>query len=396
LLAAAWSTWIYNALVLLVIACPCALVIATPVSIVAALTSAARAGVLIKGGVFLETPARLRAIAFDKTGTLTTGKPTVVEIVPLADHDERELLERAAALEVRSEHPLAAAILRHALKRGVSPAPADDFQVMRGKGAEAVYRGRKFWLGSHRFLEERQQETDGVHERLEQMSADGRTVVVVGNEDHVCGLIALADEVRPTSRAAIAALRAAGIEHLVMLTGDNRATAEAVARQTGVDEVQAELLPEEKLAAVEALVAKYGAVAMVGDGVNDAPALARATLGVAMGAAGSDAAIETADVALMSDDLSKLAWLVRHSRRTLRIIRQNIVFALAIKALFVVLTFAGLASLWTAIAADTGASLLVILNGLRLLDGGGAKPQAAGVGEQVVRTPGVSLRSRPS
>ncbi|MEX0643569.1 MAG: heavy metal translocating P-type ATPase [Pirellulales bacterium] len=367
LFAQPWSTWIYNALVLLVIACPCALVIATPVSIVAALTSAARAGVLIKGGVFVEAPARLRAIAFDKTGTLTEGKPTVVEMVPLSEHDERELLERAAALESRSEHPLAQAILVHAKERGVTPAPADDFQVVMGKGATASFQGRTFWLGSHRYLHERDQETDAVHAKLEQMSAEGRTVVVVGNEDHVCGLIALADAIRPQSRSALDALRQVGIERLVMLTGDNYATAEAVARQTGIDDFQAELMPEDKVDVVANLVNEFGTVAMVGDGVNDAPALARATLGIAMGAAGSDAAIETADIALMSDDLGKLAWLVRHSRRTLRVIRQNIVFALAIKALFVVLTFAGLASLWAAIAADTGASLLVILNGLRLL-----------------------------
>jgi Cd2+/Zn2+-exporting ATPase len=365
-----WSTWVYNSLVLLVIACPCALVIATPVSIVAALAAAARAGVLIKGGQYVEAPAHLRAIAFDKTGTLTAGRPTVVDIVPLAEHDERELLERAAALEARSEHPLAQAILTHARDRGVAAAPADGFQVVRGKGAQAMIDGRKFWLGSHRYLEERAQETSAVHNRLEEMSAEGRTVVVVGNDDHVCGLISLADQIRPESGAALAELRRAGIEHLVMLTGDNRATADAVALQVGVDEVRAELLPQDKVIAVETLVDKYGAVAMVGDGVNDAPALARASVGIAMGAAGSDAAIEVADIALMSDDLGKLAWLVRHSRRALGIIRQNIVFALTVKAVFVALTFAGMASLWGAIAADTGASLLVILNGLRLLDGG--------------------------
>jgi Cd2+/Zn2+-exporting ATPase len=209
------------------------------------------------------------------------------------------------------------------------------------------------------------------------MSADGRTVVVVGNEDHVCGLIALADAVRPGARAALDELRAAGIERLVMLTGDNYATAEAVARQIGIDEFQAELMPEDKVAAIARLVNEFGEVGMVGDGVNDSPALARATVGIAMGAAGSDAAIETADIALMSDDLEKLPWLVRRSRRTLRVIRQNIVFALAIKALFVILTFAGMASLWAAIAADTGASLLVILNSLRLLQGENrAKPAA--------------------
>jgi len=233
--------------------------------------------------------------------------------------------------------------------------------------ATALIGGRPFWIGSHRYLEERKQETPEIHQRLEAMSAAGRTVVVVGNDQHVCGLIALADAVRPQVRAALDALRVAGIEHLIMLTGDNRGTAEAIARETGVDEIKSELLPGDKVGAVEALVERYGTVAMIGDGVNDAPALARATLGIAMGAAGSDAAIETADIALMSDDLMKLPWLIHHSRRTLAIIRQNIIFSLTVKTLFVVLTFAGFASLWGAIAADAGASLLVVFNGLRLL-----------------------------
>jgi Cd2+/Zn2+-exporting ATPase len=222
-------------------------------------------------------------------------------------------------------------------------------------------------LGSHRYLEEQGQETAEVHQRLEAMAQTGRTVVVVGNDAHVCGLIALADAVRPEARPALEALRPAGIQHVVMLTGDTAGTAEAIARETGVDEIHAELLPADKVAAIEALVAKYGTVAMVGDGVNDAPAMGRATLGIAMGAAGSDAAIETADIALMADDLAKLSWLIRHAKRSLAVIRQNISLSLAVKAIFVVLTFLGYASLWVAIAADMGASLLVIFNGLRLL-----------------------------
>jgi Cd2+/Zn2+-exporting ATPase len=362
-----WGEWLYRALVLLVIACPCALVISTPVSIVAALTAAAHHGVLVKGGLFIELPARLKAVALDKTGTLTWGRPVVVEVFPLAGHDERELLERAGALEARSEHPLARAILAYAKDRGIDVQPAEDFKILQGKGATARFGEREYWLGSHRYLEERGQETPEIHQRLEDMSKAGRTAVVVGTGDHVCGLIAVADEVRRESRAAVSALREAGIETIVMLTGDNRGTAEAIARETGIDEVRAELLPAEKLAAIDQLVARYGQVAMIGDGVNDAPAMARATLSIAMGAAGSDAAIETADVALMSDDLSRLPWLIHHSRRTLAVIRQNIVFSLLVKAVFVVLTFAGHASLWAAIAADMGASLLVIFNGLRLL-----------------------------
>lgn len=365
----AWSDWLYRALVLLVIACPCALVISTPVSIVAGLAAAARQGILIKGGVYLEAPASLKAIAFDKTGTLTAGRPQVVDVVPLSGHDVREVIERAAALELQSEHPIARAVLDYATEQGITPATVKDFQIIQGKGARAKFDGREFWLGSHRYLEERGQETPEIHQRLETMAGAGRTVVVVGNEEHVCGLIALADEVRPATRETLGELRELGIEHLIVLTGDNRPTAEAVAAKVGVDEVMAELLPEDKVTAVETLVAKYERVSMVGDGVNDAPAMARASIGIAMGSAGTDAAIETADIALMADDLTRLPWLIRHSRRTLGIIRQNIAFSLAVKLVFVLLTFAGISSMWGAIAADTGASLLVVLNGLRLLGG---------------------------
>lgn len=362
-----WDTWIYRALVLLVIACPCALVISTPVSIVAALAASARAGVLVKGGIHLETPGQLKAIAFDKTGTLTEGRPVVVDIKPLNGHDERELLARAAALEVRSTHPLAKAIVAFARGRGIEPIPADNVQIFPGKGVGGTFDGRAFWLGSHRYLEERGQETADVHDCAEAWARTGRTVIAIGNEAHVCGLIAVADTVRPEAAATVQQLRDAGIEHIVMLTGDNRGTAESIAQAAGIDEVHAELLPADKVAVIESLVAKYGSVAMVGDGVNDAPAMARASLGIAMGAAGSDAAIEAADVALMSDDLAKLPWLVDHAKRTLAVIHQNIAFSLAVKAAFVVLTFAGFASLWGAIAADVGASLLVVANGLRLL-----------------------------
>lgn len=369
-----WEYWFYNALVLLVIACPCALVISTPVSIAAALAAAARQGVLVKGGAFIEAPARLRVVAFDKTGTLTTGKPAVVEVVPLAGHDESELLTRAASMEAHSEHPVGKAIVEYATVRGITPPPADDFQVIQGKGAEAIINSRRFWLGSHRLLRERGQENPEIRDRLDQMSGTGRTIVIVGNDEHVCGLIALADGIRPMCQAVLQELREAGIGHFIMLTGDNSPTALAIAERIGVDEVRAELLPEDKIAVMDTLVEKYAAVAMVGDGVNDAPALARATLGIAMGAAGTDAAIETADVALMTDDLSRLPWLVRHSRRTLAIIRQNVVFSLAVKAVFVGLTFSGMASLWAAVAADMGASLLVVFNGMRLLGTAGSHP----------------------
>jgi Cd2+/Zn2+-exporting ATPase len=290
-----------------------------------------------------------------------------VDIVPLSGHDETELLERVASLESHSNHPLAQSIVAAARERKITVPEADQFEIIQGKGAKGRISGKFYWLGSHRFLEERGQETPEVHERLEAMQQAGRTVVVVGTDDHVCGFITLEDSPRSEARMVVDRLRELGIEHVVMLTGDNRGTAEAIARECGIDEFMAELLPADKVQAMEQLVARYEHVAMAGDGVNDAPALGRASLGIAMGAAGSDAAIETADIALMSDDLSKLPWLITHSRRALSIIRQNIAISLSVKALFVFLTFAGFASLWAAIAADMGASLVVISNGLRLL-----------------------------
>jgi Cd2+/Zn2+-exporting ATPase len=369
ILGIAWSEALYRGLALLVIGCPCALVVSTPVAVVAALAASARHGVLIKGGRFVEEPARLVTVAMDKTGTLTHGRPVVVEVVPLAEHDERALIARAAALEAHSEHPIARAVLARAAELGLDPPAAEEFEILPGKGATGRIDGRLFWIGSHRYLEERGEETPAVHRRIEALSESGRTVIVVGNESHVCGLIALADEVRPEARALIRDLHAGGVRRVVMLTGDHAPTAAAVALECGIDEVRSELLPEEKLAAIEELVARDHHVAMVGDGVNDAPALARATVGIAMGAAGSDAAIETADVALMSDDLSRLPWLIGHSRRTLAVIRANVAFALGVKAVFVVLALAGWATLWGAIAADMGATLVVIANALRLLRG---------------------------
>ena len=371
-----WTPWLYRSLVLLVIGCPCALVISTPVTVVAALAAAAKNGVLLKGGTFIETPARLKTVAFDKTGTLTKGEPAVVSVTALGGHTETELLEIVAAMEAHSGHPLAKSIMAYAQQKGVRPAAASGFEIIQGKGATATVNGERYWLGSHRYLEERKQETKEVHEMLEAMTSSGRSVVIVGDEKHVCGLIALADTVRPEARRTLEALRVEGIEHLVMLTGDNKGTADAIAKELGLDEVYAELLPQDKVSAIEKLISRYGAVAMVGDGVNDAPALAASTMAVAMGAAGSDAAIETADVALMSDDLLSLPWLMRHSRRSLRIIRQNIGLSLLTKAAFVLLTFLGYASLWSAIAADMGVSLIVIFNALRLLADAGQDHRA--------------------
>lgn len=364
-----WNEWFYEALVILVIACPCALVISTPVSIVAAMASSARAGVLIKGGAYLEVAGRLKAIALDKTGTITHGKPEVQEIVPLNNHTREELLERAAAMEANSDHPLARAILRLAEKEEIAVPPAEDFQAIKGKGASATIHGHAFWLGSHRLLHEKEMETPELHRQIESMEDAGHSIVVIGNDQHVCGLISIADTIREHAAEVVDQLKIAGLEHVVMLTGDNNGTARAIAETVGLDEVRAELMPGDKLKIIEELVSRYRYVAMVGDGINDAPALAAASLGIAMGAAGSDAAIETADIALMSDDLTRIPWLIQHAQRTLAIIRQNIIFALGLKLLFMGLAMGNIATLWMAIAADMGASLLVIANSLRLLRG---------------------------
>jgi Cd2+/Zn2+-exporting ATPase len=365
-----WGRWFYEALVVLVIACPCALVISTPVSIVAALTTSARAGVLIKGGAFLEAAGRVNVFALDKTGTLTKGLLEVQEIIPLNGHTHSELLARAAALEAHSEHPLAAAVLKRARLENVQPLDAENFRALKGRGAEATIEGRLFWVGSHRLLHEKGVEESEMHAQAQQMEDAGHSVVAVGSDRHVCGLISVADSIRPEASDLVRELKAAGVRHVAMLTGDNQGTADAVGRALGIDEVRAELLPEDKMKAIQDIQGKYGDAAMVGDGVNDAPALATATIGIAMGAAGTDAAVETADIALMSDDLARLPWLVRHARRSLGVVRQNIVFALGVKVAFMALALAQVATLWMAIAADMGASLIVIFNALRLLHTG--------------------------
>ncbi|MHB8771257.1 MAG: heavy metal translocating P-type ATPase [Syntrophales bacterium] len=368
-----WSRWFYDALVILVIACPCALVISTPVSIVAALAAAARAGVLIKGGAFLEEAGRLKAVALDKTGTVTHGRPEVQSIIPFNGHREEELLGRAAALEKHSRHPLARAVVRKAEQLGLLVAPAEEYRELRGRGAQGTICGRSFWVGSRRMLSEKDMANDDLRRQLDALEDAGHSVIIAGTDDHVCGLISVADGVRDDAAAFVAELKRAGAETVVILTGDNQGTARAISKAIGADEFRAELLPEDKVTVVEEVKRRHGSVAMVGDGINDAPALAAANLGIAMGATGTDAAMETADVVLMSDDLSRIPWLIRHGRRTLRVIRQNIVFALGLKLLFMGLALADAATLWMAIAADMGASLLVIMNALRLLDGSRAE-----------------------
>ncbi len=392
LLGLEWADWIYRALVLLVISCPCALVISTPLTVVAAMASAARAGVLIKGGEHLEAASRLAAIAFDKTGTITAGRPAVERVVALDGKGEAAILAMAAALEARSTHPLGRAIVDYAAARGIAARPADAVQAQPGRGVSGMIDGAMGWLGSHRYAVERGAETPAVREVALALAEGGRSVVAVGEEAGVRGLIALSDPIRPEAATALAALRRVGVNTLVMLTGDNTATAERVAAALGFDAVRAELLPAEKSVAMADLVQRFGLVAMVGDGVNDAPAMARSSLGVAMGAAGTDTAIETSDLALMSDDLTRLAWLVGHSRRMMGVIHQNIGFAIVVKAVFMALAILDIATLWGAIAADTGAALLVAFNGLRLLkaDAGSGldtavaiAPPASGLGQEI-------------
>jgi Cd2+/Zn2+-exporting ATPase len=359
--------WTYRALVLLVISCPCALVISTPVSIVSALAAAARAGVLIKGGAHLERAGGVRCVAFDKTGTLTHGALRVVEILPLPGVTADEVVRIAAGVEARSEHPIAQAILRHAGQRGVVPRAGAACRALPGLGAEGDVDGRPGLVGNHRLFEDRNLCTPEIHAGLDRMAAVGHTAVIVAADDRVIGVIGVADQLRASGRAAISMLRRQGVRRVVMLTGDHPGAAAAMAGALGVDDVRADLLPEDKVRAIEELHRIYGSVAMVGDGVNDAPALAAADVGIAMGAAGTDVALETADVVLMADDLMKIPFALRLSRATVRNIRTNVAISLALKAVFLVMTVAGVATLWMAVLADMGASLFVIANGLRLL-----------------------------
>jgi Cd2+/Zn2+-exporting ATPase len=364
-LGAPLSTWVYRALALLIISCPCALVISTPVSILAALTKATRRGILVKGGAYLEQAARIKVVALDKTGTITAGRPTVADIVALDGVTERDLLAMAAGVERGSEHPLAAAILARADADGIAVPASDRFRAMTGKGARADVGGRTVMVGRPELFGAAGTRPR-VTELLARLEADGRTAVLVGTPEKPSGAISVADPVRTGARDALAALRALGVERIVMLTGDNEATARATAVQVGIDEVRAGLLPAEKVDAVRELQERYGPLMMVGDGVNDAPALAAASVGVAMGAAGTDAALETADVGLMGDDLGAVAALIALSRRSSRIIRQNIAVSVLVKAVFLVLAPLGLATLWMAVFADMGTSLAVTANGLRL------------------------------
>lgn len=363
-----WAAWIYRGLALLVVACPCALVVSTPVAIVSAISNAAKNGVLIKGGIHLEEAGSLVAIAFDKTGTLTKGKPAVTDVVPLGSLSESDLLAMSANLEVRSEHPLAAAIVNHAVARGHQVEPVVDFTALSGRGARGTINHETVYIGNPRLFAELGIALDAqINQLVVHLQSEGKTVMIVGTDSRQFGVIAMADEVRPASAVAIKALHDAGVRHTIMLTGDNTATAKAMSAQVGVDDFRAELLPQDKVSVMQDLLRKYVKVAMIGDGINDAPALALSTVGIAMGGSGTDTAMETADIVLMADDLTKLPFTITLSRKSLAIIRQNITFSLVIKTIAVLAVFPGWLTLWLAILADMGASIIVTLNSLRLL-----------------------------
>jgi Zn2+/Cd2+-exporting ATPase len=362
-----WGTWIYRSLVLLVISCPCALVISTPVSIVSALAAAARKGVLIKGGARLERLAAVRCVAFDKTGTLTKGRLRVTDIVPVNGAQAADVLALAASLETQSEHPIGRAIVERATADGVALTRADRVEALPGLGAQGHVAAHAVVVGSHRLFEQRGWSGPEIDRAMETLAARGHSTVMVAADGQAVGVIGVADEVREGASDTVEMLGRHGIEHVVLLTGDHELAARALAESVGIADYRSALLPEQKLAAVEALRVRYGALAMVGDGVNDAPALAAADVGIAMGVAGTDVALETADVALMADELAKIPYVLRLSRATVRNIRVNVGFSLALKAAFLVLALTGTATLWMAVLADMGASLIVIGNALRLL-----------------------------
>jgi Cd2+/Zn2+-exporting ATPase len=362
-----WQAWIYQGLAVLVVGCPCALVVSTPVAIVTAIGNAAKQGVLIKGGIHLEEMGRLQAIAFDKTGTLTKGFPEVTDLSIEVSFTETEVIQKVASVEAYSGHPLARAIVTYASVQNIDHSPVENFHSVTGKGVIATVDSVEVAIGSLKWAEESTTITDGVKADVKSLQQQGKSVMVVLFNHQYVGYLAVADTIRETSPTIIKKLRELGIKHMVMLTGDHPITAAAIAQMLNLTDVRAGLMPDEKLHAVKELRSEFGRVAMVGDGMNDAPALAAATVGIAMGGAGTDAALETADVALMADDLEKLPYTIQLSRKALRIIKENIMFALGLKIVALLLIIPGWLTLWIAIFADMGATLLVVLNSMRLL-----------------------------
>jgi len=359
--------WFYEALAALLTACPCALVISTPVSIASAIGSAARNGVLIKGGAYLEEMGTITAIAFDKTGTITRGEPQVTDVVPFNGSSENNILQISAAIESRSEHPLGRSIVVCAQKRSLDIPPVFNFMALPGKGAQGHVHNHQYYLGNTRLFMEKDVPLREAGATINKLQRAGKTTILLGDGEKVLGLIAVADVLRKDSRPAVERLKRIGVKNIVLLTGDNEQTARAIAAGAGIEEFKANLLPGDKVKAIQALLAERAKVAMVGDGVNDAPAMAISNVGIAMGMSGADTALETADIALMADDLSKLPFAVKLGRKTKKIIKQNIIFSLAIKGLILLLIIPGWLTLWLAVAGDMGSSLLVTLNGMRLL-----------------------------
>ncbi|MFM9532113.1 heavy metal translocating P-type ATPase [Lysinibacillus sp. IITD104] len=367
LLVGDWQHWIYQGLAVLVVGCPCALVVSTPVAIVTAIGNAARQGVLIKGGVHLEQLGHIEAVAFDKTGTLTKGQPAVTDIVTTENWSEDYVLQLVAAVEKQSQHPLAKAILNRLHDQKLSELIPTDFQSVTGKGAYATVDNQIIYVGSMKWATSLTSVDQNIESQVKNLQEQGKTVVAAVSNNQLIGLIAIADQLRRESKDVLNKLNALKVKHMVMLTGDAEPTAQAIATSLKMTDVRAGLLPEEKLMAIKDLRTQFGAVAMVGDGVNDAPALATANVGIAMGGAGTDAALETADIALMGDDLTKLPYTIGLSRKTLRIIKENIIFALVLKLIALLLVIPGWLTLWIAIFADMGATLLVVFNSLRLI-----------------------------
>ncbi|TYR81587.1 cadmium-translocating P-type ATPase [Priestia megaterium] len=361
-----WSEWFYKGLELLVVACPCALVISTPVAIVSAIGNAAKNGVLIKGGTFLEAAGRIQAIAFDKTGTLTEGKPAVSDVIPV-QADEQQLLAIAKTLEEYSNHPIAKAVVDYANKKDISVLKGEGFKSIAGKGVEATINGAVYYAGNTKLFSQLESEGDLTKERIEKLQQEGKTIVIIGTEQEILGVLGISDTIRETTASALRQLKQEKIKQVVMLTGDNEGTARKIASEAGVNRYFAELLPEDKVSAIKQLQKEGYPTAMVGDGINDAPALATANLGIAMGGAGTDTAMETADIILMADNLEKLPHTVKLSKKATAVIKQNIWFSLIIKFIALAFIFPGWLTLWMAVLSDTGAALLVILNSLRLL-----------------------------
>lgn len=367
ILGADWSHWIYLGLATLVVGCPCALIISTPVAIVTAIGNAAKQGVLIKGGIHLEETGRLNIIAFDKTGTLTKGIPEVTHIVPLTSMEEEKVLQIARAIEEYSQHPIASAIIREANKRELSEKVATNFQSISGKGAQANVDKNLFYIGNATLFNNTPAFNTIPWGQMESLQQEGHTVMLLGTNEQIVALIAVADPIRETSYTVIDKLKNLGIKHTIMLSGDNHFTANAIAKKIGMTDVQGDLLPTEKLNVINELKEKHERVGMVGDGVNDAPALASATIGIAMGGAGTDAALETSDIALMDDNIDKLPYTIGLSKHTLKVIKQNISFAFIIKIIALLLVIPGWLTLWIAVVADVGATLIVVLNSMRLM-----------------------------